>query len=367
MPRQPWKSIAGLTQRFSRLAARPVAALRGLDGLPPTDVPAAGAPARVLHAYLPHLHGLAALPEGEALHRARWIDLHGPRDAEVLLLRGLGFDVPTLEDMEEIEISNRLYREGETDYMTAVIPGMLPDGRQAAMPVTFILSPDRLVTVRHHAPRPFETFPSRAERSSSGVGSADRIFLGLLEEIIARFADLLEGAGNVIDNTAAHVFHGAGMARPAVLRVALTRMGQQSDVMARVRLGLLSIERVLGFYIATVDDRQKEEAARLRAMAKSLNRDVQALEVHADFLGSRVGMTVETTLGLINLQQNNTVRVLSVVAALFLPPTLIASIYGMNFRIMPELDWAMGYPMALGLMALSALGVFALAKWKGWL
>lgn len=321
----------------------------------------------MLHAYLPHLGGLAPLPAGEALHQARWIDLDSPQDDQVRALHGLGFDVPTLEDMEEIEISNRLYREDETDYMTAVLPGLSADGRQVSMPVTFILSPDRLVTVRHHAPRPFETFPARAERSSSGVGSADRIFLGLLEEIIARFADLLEGAGTVIDTTAAHVFHGASTPNAAVLRVALTRMGQQSEVMARVRLGLLSIERVLSFYIATVDDRQKDEAMRLRAMAKSLNRDVQALEVHADFLGSRVGMTVDATLGLINLQQNNTVRVLSVIAALFLPPMLIASIYGMNFADMPELDWAWGYPMALAAMALSVLAVFVLAKWKDWL
>ena len=116
-----------------------------------------------------------------------------------------------------------------------------------------------------------------------------------------------------------------------------------------------------------MDDRHKDEATRLRAFAKSLNRDIQALEVHADFLGSRIGMTVDATLGMINLQQNNTVRVLSAVAALFLPPTLIASVYGMNFRIMPELQWTWGYPMALGLMGVSVLAVFGLAKWKGWL
>lgn len=319
----------------------------------------------MLHAYAPHLGGLAPIPYGEDISHGRWIDLYQPLDHQVRLMRSFGIDVPTLEDMEEIEISNRLYRDGKTAYMTAVLPGELPDGKPVSMPVTFVLSPERLVTVRHHAPRPFTTFPTRADRSASGVGSADHIFLALMEEIVARLADLLEGVGKVLDNTAAHVFEGGGATRDAVLRVALMKVGRQSEVMARVRLGLLSAERVLSFYTTTIEDR--EDANRLRALAKSVNRDVQALEVHADFLGARLGMTVDATLGLINLQQNNTVRVLSVVAALFLPPTMIASIYGMNFDHMPELHWRLGYPLAVGAMFLSAVLIYLLARLKKWL
>lgn len=319
----------------------------------------------MINAYVTHNGCLAPLPEGAPLADARWIDLSSPDAAEIAAVDALGFAVPSLDDMEEIEISNRLYREGLTDYMTAVLPGQMPDGRIAAMPVTFILSPDRLVTVRHHAPRPFTTFPTRADRGSAGVVNADRIFLGLMEEIISRLADLLEGVGRVLDLVAGHVFDGVGSAKDAVLRVSLMKVGQQAEVMARVRLGLLSVERVLSFYTATADVR--EDVDKLRALSRTLNRDVQALEVHADFLGSRIGMTVDATLGLINLQQNNTVRVLSVVAALFLPPTVIASIYGMNFTNMPELQWRWGYPMALGLMTLSALLIYLLAKWKKWL
>ena len=319
----------------------------------------------MLHAFAPHLGGLAPLPPGEQIARARWVDLYRPLDAQVRQVKALGIDVPTLEDMEEIEISNRLYREGDAIYMTAVLPGELPDGKPVAMPVTFILSPDRLVTVRHHAPRPFTTFPTRAERSASGVGSPDRIFLGLMEEIVARLADILEGVGRVLDQTGALVFDSNANARDAELRAALLRIGGQSELMARVRLGLLSVERVLSFYTSWTE--AHPDADRLRALAKSINRDVQALDVHADFLGTRLGMTVDATLGLINLQQNNTVRVLSVVAALFLPPTMIASIYGMNFDVMPELHWRYGYPMALAAMVLSALLIYLLARWKRWL
>ncbi|AXC48681.1 magnesium transporter [Paracoccus suum] len=319
----------------------------------------------MIHAYATSDHCLVPLPEDAPLASARWIDMFDPQPAEVAAVDSLGFSVPTLEDMEEIEISNRLFREGETDYMTAVLPGAGPDGRIVAMPVTFILSLDRLVTVRHHEPRPFVTFPTRADRGTAGVVNADRIFLGLMEETVSRLADLIEGVGRVLDLVGGHVFDGGGSAKDAVLRVALMKIGQQAEVMARVRLGLLSIERVLSFYTATADAR--DDVEKLRALSRTLNRDVQALEVHADFLGNRIGMTVDATLGLINLQQNNTVRVLSVVAALFLPPTVIASIYGMNFDHMPELHWAFGYPFALGLMALSALLIYLLAKWKKWL
>lgn len=135
--------------------------------------------------------------------------------------------------------------------------------------------------------------------------------------------------------------------------------------MARVRLGLLTIERMLAFFTALIEDRP--ETKRLRPVVRAQMRDVQALEVHADFLGSRVSLAVDTTLGMINLQQNNTVRILSVIAALFLPPTLIASIYGMNFANMPELQTSWGYVYALVLMGATTVGTYLFLRWKRWL
>lgn len=319
----------------------------------------------MLRIFAPHLGGLAELEHGEAIEHGRWIDLFRPHDSQVQQLRGLGVDIPSLDEMEEIEISNRLYREVETDYMTAVLPGTLPDGQNVAMPVTFILTPERLVTVRHHEPRPFVTFPGHAERSAAGVTSPDCIFLGLMEEIVSQLADLLEGVGNTLRATAEQVFTDADDLRARELRSALVTLGQQSQTMAQVHQGLLSVERVLSFYTTTIDARKDIE--KLRMLAKSLNRDVQALEVHGEFLGSRISLTLDATLGLINLEQNNTVKVLSVVAALFLPPTVIASIFGMNFEHMPGLDWVWGYPLALVAMVGSALAIYLLARWKQWL
>lgn len=297
---------------------------------------------------------------------AAWIDLIQPNDAEIAQLRVLGVPVPSLAEMEEIELSNRLYREEGLDYMTAMLPGERAGGDRISMPVTFILSTDRLVTVRHHSPRPFLTYPERAERSTLGCGTPDRLFLGLVEEIIARLADILEGAGRTLDQTTAAVFERRAVAAASDrLQAALQDVGREAETMARVRLALLTVERMQAFYTATLEDRPEE--GRLRAATRAQMRDIQALEVHADFLGGRVSLAVDTTLGLINLQQNNTVRILSVVAALFLPPTLIASVYGMNFTNMPELDEPWGYAFALILMGGTTLGTWLFLRWKGWI
>jgi magnesium transporter len=105
----------------------------------------------------------------------------------------------------------------------------------------------------------------------------------------------------------------------------------------------------------------------LTAPVKGLMRDLQALEVHADFLSTRVALATDATLGMINLSQNQTIKIVSVVAAVFLPPTLIASVYGMNFDTMPELHWRWGYPMAVALMVAAAVGTFLFFRWKKWL
>lgn len=322
----------------------------------------------MLHAYLPAPRGLSRLGQlssmapGAEVAQASWIDLYRPLDSQVAAVEALGFEVPTLADMEEIELSNRLYREEGIDVMTVVLPGLTPDGAHISGPVTFLLSSERLVTVRHHAPRSFETFPERAERSTAGCQSAERIFLGLIEEIVARQADLLEGIGRSLDAVSAGVLGGAS---PGALQVALAEVGRQGELLGRIRLGLLTLERALSFYDQTLTNHA--HGKELRVIVKAQIRDIGSLAVHGDFLSSRVSLSVDATLGMINLAQNNTVRIVSVVTAFFLPPTLIASAYGMNFANMPELDKSWGYPFALGLMALSALATWAFFKWKDWL
>ena len=134
----------------------------------------------MMYSYVIRQGRIARQDKGAPLSDAIWIDLIAPGKEEIALLRDLGVDVPTLADMEEIEISNRLYREAEMDYMTAVLPGERGDGNRVTMPVSFILSPQRLVTVRHHSPRPFLTFPERGELSTLGCSTPDRLYISLV-------------------------------------------------------------------------------------------------------------------------------------------------------------------------------------------
>lgn len=317
----------------------------------------------MLYAYIPREGGLTALSPDRPLEEAVWIDLYRPMPRQIELVEQLGVHVPSLEEMEEIEISNRLYREGDTAYMTAVLPGQMPDGHHAAMPVTFVLTPRQLVTVRHHAPRPFETLPERADRATVCPDSPHAVFVALIEETVARLADISEAAGRTLEATASHVFGAA--VRPGELEGALRVTGRQAELMARVRLGLLTLDRIMSYYLLLLDGNPHHAA--LRQPVKAIQRDIHSLEVNADFLSGRVGLTLDATLGMINLQQNNTVRVLSVISALFLPPTLIASIYGMNFDNMPELHSPYGYYISLGLMLLTAIGTWLLLRMKRWL
>lgn len=292
---------------------------------------------------------------------AIWIDLFRPTEEEVEALSGLGVSIPSLAAMEEIELSNRLYREDDAEVLTVVLTGEDDSGVQIVAPVAFILAGKRLITVRHHQPRPFSTFPARAGQASAGIDSPDRLFLGLAQEIVARLADLLEGAGKVLDGSARRVFAGETGGDASALQATLREVGLQGEAIGRIRLVLLTLERALTFFESS------DRGAAIAALIEGLLRDIEALSEHSDHLSSRIELTVDATLGMITLVQNATVRIFSVVAVLFLPPTLVASIYGMNFAIMPELTQPWGYPMALALMLGSAIGCYLFFRWKKWL
>lgn len=318
----------------------------------------------MLRAYRQTSGRLQPLTADEDILSAVWIDLFAPRPEEVAAVNALGVEVPTLADMEEIEVSNRLYRENGVDYMTVVLSGHSDGNKPISGPVTFILQPSRLITVRHHRARPFETYPERADKVGPGCANGDQVFLSLTEEIIGRLADLLESVGRELDDLSRKAFANE-TPKPEALQAALQQVGREGNMIGIVRLALLTMERALSFFSLALDSRTG--ANPLKAQVKSLFRDIQAMEVHCDFLSARVGLASDATIGMINLAQNSTVRIVSVVAVLFSPPTLIASIYGMNFAHMPELAQGWGYPAALVAMVASSVGAWAFFKWRNWL
>ena len=307
--------------------------------------------------------------EGEnAISEAVWIDLlHPSREEERLIERHLGLLVPTREEMAEIEVSSRLYHESGAHFMTATVLHRSETAHPESTAITFILTEKALVTVRYAEPRAFSMFLIRAEKGDAATSSALAILIGLLEAIIDREADIIERLQADTDRLAHSIFYmkGGTATRTRRFDVILKQIGQAGEVTSKLRDSLLSLGRLLTYLGQVAAQRKNAEDSREQITMAS--RDVQSLADHLGYLNSRISFLLDASLGLVSIEQNQIIKLFSVVAVVLLPPTLVASIYGMNFRFMPELDWAFGYPLALLVMVLSAVLPFLYFRRKGWL
>jgi magnesium transporter len=326
----------------------------------------------MLNCYVPTANGLVReAPAGNRIPEAAlWLDLLEPTlEEEKAVEHVIGVDVPTREEMREIEASSRLYEEAGALFLTLTIVANIDTGRPETSAITFILAKDRLVTLRYADPLPFRKFIAYAERHAAVCAGAPVLLGGLLEAIVERIADVLERIGGDLDEMSAGVFTRPQPARKADgvnrdLRALMERIGRGGDLLSKARESLVSLSRLLTF----VQQSSLAPASQdLRGRYRNLTRDVQALSDHASFVSNKIAFLLDATLGLINIEQNNIIKIFSVAAVVFLPPTLIASIYGMNFRHMAELEWPYGYPFALALMVVSAILPYVYFKRRGWL
>jgi magnesium transporter len=303
-----------------------------------------------------------------ALDRVVWIDLLSPTGEEERAIEAaLGFEVPTRDEMAEIEESSRLYTENGAAFMTANVPSFVDTDDPVLAPVTFILAGERLLTLRYHEPRVFRSFAARAERLGLECSDGFSTLLSLLEVVVDRLADILEEVGREIDRASRTVFRpkqakaGKGSDYQGVLR----QIGRAGGLAASVGDSLVTIERVLVFLTASSAARPSGKAAKVRL--KALARDSHFLTEHTASLMQKLNFLLDATLGMISIEQNQIIKIFSVAAVIFLPPTLVGTVYGMNFDVMPELHWIAGYPFALGLMVLSAVVSYWVFKSRGWL
>lgn len=313
----------------------------------------------------PRLLATTMAAEGSA---AVWVDLLKPSaEEERSVKQQIGVEIPDLEEMEEIEISSRLYMEGGSAFMTALLPAFGDSDEPEIAPVTFVLADKTLVTIRHHEPRVFSALTQRAERGLVGAADGEDVFLQLLEAIADRLADILERSGSEIDALSHKVFRKANLTTVANTDygAVLTELGRQGHIISGIRDCLVSLERLCTF--ATTLFLQRKSRKDIRERIKTVSRDLRSLSDHDGFLSQKINFLLDATLGMINIEQNGIIKIFSVAAVVFLPPTLVASIYGMNFEFMPELKWPMGYPFALGLMVVSVLVPFFYFKRRGWL
>lgn len=298
--------------------------------------------------------------------QAPWIDLMRPtREEELAVEKALGIELPTPEEMAEIEPSSRLYQQNGATFLTAHVIFHSETDQPSVTPISFILSGGRLVTIRYEEPRSFQVFALHASRDAGLCQDGPTALVGLVEAIIDRVADILEKTGAEVDAASRDIFAPDRRNRSSKEFADILRLlGLKQYLVSKARDSLVTLARLLSFLALPQEIKAHKT---LNPHVKVLARDVASLTDHATFLTGNISFLLDSSLGMINVEQNQIIKIVSVASVVFLPPTLVASIYGMNFHAMPELDWSFGYPLALLLMALAAVLPYLFFKRKGWL
>jgi len=325
----------------------------------------------MMTAYVPQAAALAAVPigPGEAVPPASvWVDLLCPSEAEDQAIETLtGISVPTREEMREIEPSSRLYVESHARYMTAALLCGADTDAPSVQAVTFILAGPRLITLRYGEPRAFTTVAAQLTRSFAPNGTGESVFVTLMEAIVDRSADVLEQIGSDIERISLHIFTRSRDTSSANqrYRALISQIGHKAALVSAARESLASLQRLLSFVGAQLND--ADISAESRSAIKSMSRDVGGLSDYAAFIGDKLQFLLDATVGLVSIEQNNVMKIFAVLSVVLMPPTLIGSVYGMNFQHMPELDATYGYPLALFAMLLSGILPYVFFKWRRWL
>ncbi len=305
--------------------------------------------------------------EGTSLKNAAWVDLLDPSDAERSAFeQAFGLHVPTKEQVVEIETTSRLRIENDALYLTApLIFGS--ESEWGVVPTGFVLAKEILLTVRFATSTAFDAVI--AELGASEQCSPVLAFVRLLEVLVDRLADLLETSGRDLDDASHVIFRPEARElklsrETAQLRRLMIRTGRTSERMARIHSTLVCLDRMAKF---TVERGRDWIAADLTNRLQVVSSDIASLVHFAEGLVSRVQLLQDAATGIISIDQNEVIKVLTITSVVGIPPVLVAGIYGMNFKGMPEYDWAWGYPYALALIVVTALLPLVWFKWKDWI
>jgi magnesium transporter len=298
-----------------------------------------------------------------------WIDLFNPTDEEKAFVESrAGVRIPSAEALSEIESSSRLAVDRAVVYLSMPVVAQGDTADAFLSPVGFILAPHLLVTVRFTNLSIFGTVADQIRRDETLRSSAG-VFTALLEAFVDRGADVLERLGADLDKISRMMFRGdLSERRDAVrsnvaLRRTLTAVGTIGDRLSQARDVLQGVGRLVPFVLGLrYDWIIPEFEARLAAVS----RDITSLNDYEGHLSNKVQFLLDAVLGFITIEQNDLFKVLTIVSIVGIPPTLVAGIYGMNFKFMPELNWTWGYPYGLAIIAVSALIPLIWFKWRGW-
>ncbi|SBS25705.1 Magnesium transport protein CorA [Marinomonas spartinae] len=289
---------------------------------------------------------------------ADWIDAAEPDDDERLQLQAiLSTDLPESDDVEEIEASARCFVDQAGIHVHSLFLNQT-EGRHKTSTVACILQDDRLITIRESEVADFRLLRMRARRGQIAVDSPAQLLVTLFENKVENHADTLEDLHRQLEG----VSHLVLEENESELDSIIEKLAKLEDSNGKIRLCLMDTQRDISFLLRHLRNRH-EYSETLR----EIMRDVETLMSHTTFLFDKINFLMNSTQGFINIEQNKIIKIFSIASVVFLPPTLVASIYGMNFHIMPELNWTYGYPAALGLMVCSGFAPYWYFKHRGWL
>ncbi|MFM2486054.1 magnesium/cobalt transporter CorA [Celerinatantimonas yamalensis] len=292
------------------------------------------------------------------LREADWIDMNEPDDRERLQLQSLlSTDLPESNDVEEIEASARCFVDQAGIHVHSLFLSQ-SEGRHRTSTVACILQNSRLITVREGEIADFRLLRMRARRGQIAVDSPAELLVTLLEHKVENHADTLEDLHRQLEE----VSHLVLEEHETELDIVIEKLARLEDSNGKIRLCLMDTQRDISFLLRHL--RAKHEYAET---LREIMRDVDTLMSHNTFLFDKINFLMNSTQGFINIEQNKIIKIFSIASVVFLPPTLVASIYGMNFKFMPELNWTLGYPWAIGLMVFSGFAPYWYFKHRGWL
>lgn len=304
------------------------------------------------------LKALQVTSDSQSLRQALWIDLTDPSDDEREQVEAFyRQDLPDVEDVEEIEASARYYEDQDGLHVHSLFLQDI-DGRPVSTTVAFIVSGGRLITLHEHNLAVFRLLRLRARREPALAEDEISLLLGLFETKVENLADRLERVHTDLEHVSTMVLADSDVN----LEEAIDKLTRQEDVNGKIRLCLMDSQRALTFLL-----RRGRLDADNREWVRELLRDVDSLLPHNTFLFEKVNFLLDAAMGFSNIEQSQIIKIFSIAAVVFLPPTLVASIYGMNFHVMPELNWKWGYPIAILLMLISGVAPYVYFKRKGWL
>jgi magnesium transporter len=305
-----------------------------------------------------HLQPQRVTAAGHLVSNAVWLDLDKPGPVELRWIEeAYQQRLPDIHELTEIEASSRFFQDNAGLHVRAFFLHEIPD-QPSNVTVGFVLNQGRLFTLRDEALITFQQYGQRLETQRESAIDAFGIMLGLFEFKVDQLADLLEQLHIELENLNTRVFHAGERDFDEVLTL-LAAIQDRND---KARLSLMDKLRGLSFLL-----RSRSCPKNNLPLLREILRDISSLNEHSTFLFDKVQFLMNATTGRINTEQNKTIKIFSIAAVVFLPPTLIASIYGMNFQFMPEMSWRFGYPLAIILMIAAGIAPYWYFKHKGWL